>query len=119
MPKSKQSLHQPWQVFTTQGAETDIDSIISYLLAQDESESATRLLAELAETLDSLSTFPLRGHLPPELSEHPDKNIREVHVSAYRVIYRVIAQDVFIIFVADGRRNIQQALLTRALRVTS
>ena len=114
MPKSKPSTYQ---VSITQGAEADIASIIDFLLAQGDDDFVGQLLQEFSDAFKSLEQFPSRGHFPPELAELPDKAIRELHVNVYRLIYRTIEQNVFILFVADGRRNIQQALVNRALRL--
>ena len=114
MPRNKPTAYQ---VSITQGAEADISSIVDYLLTQNEAELAAQLLQEFAKAFNSLEQLPHRGHFPPELAELPNKHIRELHVSVYRLIYRIIEQDVLILFVADGRRNIQQALVNRALRL--
>ncbi len=113
MPRNKPAAYQ---VHITQGAEADISSAVDYLLAQDEGDVAAQLVQEFSEAFKSLEQLPHRGHFPPELAELPDKNIRELHVSVYRLIYRIVESDVFILFVADSRRNIQQALINRALR---
>ena len=120
MPRNKPAVYQ---VIITQGAEADISSIVDYLLTKNESELAAQLLQEFAKAFNSLEQLPHRGHFPPELAELTkltelaDKHIRELHVSVYRLIYRITEQDVLILFVADGRRNIQQALVNRALRL--
>ena len=117
MPRNKPAAYQ---VSITQGAEADISSIVDYLLTQNEAELAAQLLQEFAKAFNSLEQLPHRGHFPPELAELTklsNKHLRELHVSVYRLIYRIIEQDVLILFVADGRRNIQQALVNRALRL--
>lgn len=105
-----------FSVQITKAAEDDVAAIINYLLAQGADDVAAELWEGFEEAFRTLRTFPLRGHTPPELAEYPDKHIRELHVSVYRLIYRVIREEVFILFVADGRRNIAKALLDRALR---
>lgn len=105
-----------FSVHITKAAENDLSAIIDYLLGQDATEVAAELWRSFEEAFVSLCKLPLRGHTPPELSQYPDKRIREVHVSAYRLIYRVSDKEVFILFIADGRREIQQTLVERALR---
>ena len=39
---------------------------------------------------------------------------REVHFKPYRIVYRVLGEDVYVYLVADGRREMQ-ALLSRRL----
>ncbi len=105
-----------FSVQITKAAEDDIAAIIDYLLAQDAGDVAAELWGNFEEAFRTLRTFPLRGHMPPELAEYPDKRIKEIHVSVHRLIYRVIQEDVSILFIVDGRRNITKALLDRALR---
>ena len=103
-------------VHVTRHAEEDIVAILDYLLAQDAASAAADLWRRFDEAFASLQRYPARGHVPPELLEYPDRRIRELHVGVYRLIYRYFEQDVYILFVADGRRNIQDALLERVLR---
>ena len=116
MPKSNPATYQ---VSITQGAEADIMSTIDFLLPQGDDDFAGQLLQEFSNAFKSLEQFLSRGHFPPELAELPDKAIRELHVNVYRLIYRIVEQNVFILFVADGRRNIQQALVNRAMRLSA
>jgi len=104
-------------VHITRRAQEDIAAVLDYLLAQDDAVSAAvSLWRDFEEAFASLKRYPARGHIPPELQDYPDKRIRELHVGVYRLIYRSFAEDVHILFIADGRRNIQDTLLERALR---
>lgn len=105
-----------FDVHVTRHAEEDVASILDYLLVQDAAEVAVELWQRFEDAFTSLKHYPARGHVPPELLEYPDRRIRELHVGVYRLIYRWFEKDVYILFVADGRRNIQDALLERVLR---
>jgi len=105
-----------YNVHVTRHAEEDIAAVLDYLLAQDAVEAAADLWQSFEDAFASLQQYPARGHMPPELLGYPDKRIRELHVGVYRLIYRYFEQDVYILFVADGRRNIHDALLERVLR---
>ncbi|MDL2216414.1 type II toxin-antitoxin system RelE/ParE family toxin [Desulfovibrio sp. OttesenSCG-928-M14] len=102
-------------VHITRAAEGDIEAAIDYLLSQFADEAAADLWQAFEEAFASLAKLPLRGHFPPEMQEHPDKKIREIHAGPYRLIYRVLEKDVYVLCVADSRRDIQKTLLERAL----
>ena len=104
-----------FSVHITKAAEGDIEAAISYLLSQGADEAAVELWQLFEEAFTSLEGLPLRGHFPPELREYPDRHIREIHAGTYRLIYRVIERAVYILFVADTRRDIQKTLFERAL----
>ena len=106
-----------YKVQITRQAEEDVNSIIDYLLSQEALAAVRELWSEFEKAFTSLDKFPLRGHVPPELSEYPDKRIREVHASVYRIIYRVTGKQVHVLAVFDGRRDLQSILVERALRI--
>jgi toxin ParE1/3/4 len=110
------SVEGMFKAHVTRHAEEDIAAVLDYLLAQDAVPAAVDLWQRFEDAFASLKQYPARGHVPPELLEYPDKRIRELHVGVYRLIYRYFDQDVYILFVADGRRNIQDALVDRVLR---
>ena len=88
----------------------------SYLLGKLEFQAARDFIDAIEATVGSLEELPLRGHTPRELKDFPDKSIREVPVFNHRMIFRVMARDVFVLFVAHSKREIEQELITRAMR---
>lgn len=59
--------------------------------------------------------MPLRGVNPRELAELGIREYRQVFFKPYRIIYRVVADRVYIYLIADGRRNMQSLLSRRLL----
>jgi len=111
MSKGHQATHQ---VLLTQGAEQDLEAIHDYICEFDSVGNANHVLDELMRTAESLSRFPERGSYPKELLELGIKEYRQTFFKPYRVVYRVIGQQVVIYLIADGRRDMQ-ALLARRL----
>jgi toxin ParE1/3/4 len=52
--------------------------------------------------------------MPKELETLGIREFRQILLGQYRIIYRVIAKKVFILIIADGRRDMR-ALLERRL----
>ena len=103
-----------YDVRLTAGAERDLESIYDYIVEFDSSASANQVLDKLLKTADILATFPERGAYPRELQALGIREFRQVFFKPYRLIYRIIGQQVFIVLIADGRRDMQ-ALLARRL----
>lgn len=103
-----------FEVRYTRGAEDDLERLYDYLAEQGSSEIADALLDAVLEKVDALERFPHRGSVPKELAGLGIRNFRQLALSPYRILYRVIGQEVFVLLVADGRRDIQ-ALLERRL----
>ncbi len=105
-----------YRVVLVEDAERDIEDIHSYVARNDSVESADRVLDALEELCDSLTGLPERGHAPKELRDLGITQDREVHYKPYRVIYRIIGDEVVIHCVIDGRRDIESLLQRRLLR---
>jgi toxin ParE1/3/4 len=103
-------------VLLTEGAEQDLESIHDYICQYDCVDNAHRVLDGLADVLDTLSRFPERGSWPKELLGLGIREYRQIFFKPYRVIYRVVGQQVIVYLVADGRRDVQTLLAQRLLR---
>lgn len=104
-----------YEVLLTEGAEQDLESIYDYIAEFDCKASADYVLDRLLEVVESLSAFPERGAYPKELVALGIRDYRQTAFKPYRVIYRVMAQKVYIYVIADGRRNMQSLLVRRLL----
>jgi len=97
-------------------AEEDLYEIYNYIAANDSINKAEYILTKLEDACNSLSTFPNRGHLPPELERIGIYEYQEIHFKPYRIIYQITESTVYIHCVLDGRRDMQQLLQRRLLR---
>jgi toxin ParE1/3/4 len=104
-----------FEVLLTQGAEQDLESIYDYIAGSDSVVSANYVLDQLMEVVESLSQFPERGSYPKELAALGIKEYRQTFFKPYRMIYRVIGNQVMIYLIIDGRRDMQSVLERRLL----
>jgi len=103
-----------FEVRLTQGAEDDLEQIHSWLAEQRAADDADALLDMFSQVLAGLQEFPMRVTVPKELDALGIREFRQVLLHHYRVIYRVMGAAVYILIIADGRRDMQ-ALLERRL----
>ena len=106
-----------FNVHVIDDAEQDIFEIYHYIFASGSPLNAEKLLSELEQTIISLEHMPERGHMPPELKRIDVYGYREIHLKVYRIIYEIIGHDVFVHCVLDGRRDLQDLLRQRWLRL--
>ena len=103
-----------YKVELTRSALADLDDIIDWICREDSINRALHVLDEIQSRTDSLSSFPGRGTVPPELRSLGMDKYREVFFKPYRIVYHVKEQRVIINLIADGRRDMS-ALLQRRL----
>lgn len=104
------------KIAVSREAQGDILGIWTYLAEKEGVETADSFLDEIEATIQSLETFPDRGHIPPELERISVLNYREIHQLPYRIIFEITHSPIIIHCVLDGRRDIQTLLSERLLR---
>ena len=72
-----------YRVYIISDAEEDLIEIYKYIASDDSIEKAENLLQKLEETCQSLSEFPDRGHIPPELHRIGLFDFQEIHYKYY------------------------------------
>jgi toxin ParE1/3/4 len=106
----------PYAVFLTADAARDLEELYDYVALHDAPEKAEHLLERIEKTFSSLSEYPERGTYPKELSAPGIHEYREVLFKPYRVIYQVVNDRVYVLLIADGRRDMQTLLQRRLLK---
>lgn len=105
-----------FSVLLTDAAARDLESIWNYIRRNDGPGKAEHVLHQIEEVFQGLSEHPNRGAYPKELLPLGIREYREVLFKPYRIIYRVYHNDVFVLLIADGRRDMQTLLQQRLLR---
>jgi toxin ParE1/3/4 len=103
-----------YEVLLSKGAEQDLEAIYDYIAEFDSAANASYVLDALVSVVQDLANYPDRGSYPQELNALGIHEYRQVFFKPYRIIYRVIDRRVYIVLIADGRRDMQ-ALLSRRL----
>jgi len=100
----------------TQTAVEDLVSIIDYVVDRDGAVAAERLYGQITHVSAGLETMPLRCRVVPELEAEGLDGYREVLVGPYRLMFTVRGSDVVLLTAMDGRRDLGDLLIERALR---
>lgn len=102
-------------VYLTDDAVRDLDELHEYIRNHDTPEKADWVLGQIEQAFSGLLEFPERGVYPQELSSFGIREYREVFFRPYRIIYRVLGLQVFVLLIADGRRDMRTLLERRLL----
>jgi toxin ParE1/3/4 len=103
------------EVLLTEDAEHDLEHIYDYISESDSPRKADHVLDRLLEVTEGLAAFPERGPQPKELRSLGIQEYRQVFFKPYRIIYRVLGDQVVIYVIVDGRRDMQSLLSRRLL----
>ena len=105
-----------FQVFLTNDASGDLEELYDYIASHDAPGKADYVLDQIEKAFSSLSENPERGVYPKELLAIGLREYREIFFKPYRIIYRIMADNVYIMVIADGRRDMQTLLQRRLLQ---
>jgi toxin ParE1/3/4 len=106
-----------YSVYLISTAEEDIFEIYEYISRNDSPQKAEDVFSKLKEACESLATMAKRGHVPPELDRMSVRDYLEIHYKPYRIIYQIFGNKVFIHCVLDGRRDMEDLLQRRLIRI--
>ena len=90
------------KVHWTETAQDHLDGIYSYI-ARDSVEYALRMVDRLTRRSQQIADVPLSGHRVPE---YDMDQIREVIEQPYRIIYHIKPDQIDIIAVIHGARDV-------------
>ena len=105
-----------FQVYLTGDASRDLEELYDYIESHDAPGKADSVLDQIEKAFSSLSENPERGAYPKELLAVGLREYREIFFKPYRIIYRVMAENVYVMVIADGRRDMQALLRRRLLQ---
>jgi toxin ParE1/3/4 len=106
----------PFSVFLTDDAARDLEDLCDYINLYDVPGKEDYVLEQIEKALNSLSEYPQRGTYPKELLAIGLREYREIFFKPYRIIYRVMANNVYVLLIVDGRRDMQTLLQQRLLQ---
>jgi toxin ParE1/3/4 len=105
-----------FSVLLTDDASRDLEDIYDYIDLHDGRGKADHFLNRIEKAFNSLSENPERGAYPKELLAFGLREFREIFFKPYRIIYRVMEDKVYVLLIADGRRDMQRLLQRRLLQ---
>ena len=105
----------PFVVLLTNDAARDLNELYDYIAVHDSPRKADYVLEQIEKTFSTLSEFPERGVYPKELLKLGIREYREIFFKPYRIIYRVMVKNVYVLLTVDGRRDMQSLLQRRLL----
>ena len=82
-------------------ARNDLKQIYDYI-AKDSRYYATNVVENVVSKAENLDKFPEIGRVVPEIG---DKNVRELIIYSYRLIYELVSNDVQILAIIHGKRD--------------
>ena len=100
----------------TDDATGDLEEIYDYIDLHDVPGRVDYVLEQIEKAFSSLSEYPERGNYPRELLDIGIREYREIFFKPYRIIYRVMENNVYVLVIADGRRDMQTLLQRRLLQ---
>ena len=103
-----------FEVIWTKNAQFDLESIIEYIKI-DSLDIAKKIFFEIKTECSNLYYFPQRKRVVPELQQIGILKYREIIYERWRIIFKIENTKVYILFVVDSRRNLEDILFQRLI----
>jgi toxin ParE1/3/4 len=99
----------------TNDAARDLEELYDYIALHDAPRKADYVLDQIEKAFSKLSEFPERGAYPKEMLTLGIREYRQIFFKPYRILYRVMEKNVYVLLIVDGRRDMQSLLQRRLL----
>lgn len=106
---------EDFEIFWSPSAIRDLDDILDYVATSRGADAAERIHASIVQRVSTLSRAPSRARVVPELKDAGIRDYRELNFTPYRIPFRIAGKVVAVLGVFDGRRELGELLLKRAL----
>lgn len=107
-------MNNEFKVIWAQAAAKDLENIILFV-ADESPATALNILKKIKGKVSTLSSYPQRGRIVPELQDHGILVYRELIIPPWRVMFRISERKVDVLSVLDSRQNVEDILLNRLL----
>lgn len=105
-----------FKVLWSLAAQRDLEDIVDFI-ARDKPKTAFRLFQSIRAKAEKLRSNSERGRRPPELAHLRGLPFRELVLPPWRLIYRIKDKAVEVLAFFDGRRDLEEVLYERLLRI--
>lgn len=86
----------------------DLDAIRRYI-ARDDSAAARRWVSQLEQRANKAAAAPLAGRVVPEVGRN---DVREVFLRSYRIVYRVLEDEIHVLTIFEGHRQLPRGVVS-------
>jgi toxin ParE1/3/4 len=111
-------MNEQYQVYWSKTAESDLIAIIQFIHDKNP-QAASKVFTNIKDKASNLVLFPEPGRIVPELLAQGIGHYRELIIPPWRVIYRFSDDAVYVLSVLDSRRNLEDVLLERLIRINN
>jgi plasmid stabilization system protein ParE len=108
-------MSEVFDVRWTRTAVRDLDEILEYIAAERGLDQALQLYGTLRHSFASLAKMPRRCRQVPKLLDIGLFEYREVIERPYRLVFRIVDQEVVILAILDSRRALEELLIQRTI----
>jgi len=108
---------QKYELIISDFAEIDLKEIITFFYDKNIPYSI-ELYNKIKIRIAELEIFPERGKVVPELEKQGITKYRQIIEGNYRIIYSIKNTQVNILMIVDSRRNLEELLFMKLLKIS-
>jgi toxin ParE1/3/4 len=103
------------KVFWSFDAKTGLAEIVGYIKETSGVKVARQIYNRLQQKIEKSTTYPESSRIVPELAEIGVVEYQEIIESPWRVFFRTADDEVRIVSIIDGRRNVEEVLYRKMI----
>ena len=104
-------------IILTDDAAKDFQAIAEAARQREGAAKGEQIIDKIVKAAQELAHTPQKGGRLRELVDLGNREYREIFSGPYRLVYRLVEQNIQVLLIADNRKDIRALLEQRLLRV--
>lgn len=103
------------KIFWTKDAEEFFNEILEYLMEKSGESITRKIYDRLISKIDLLSSVSFKSKVSQDLKDIGINDVYELIESPWRIFYKLRNNEVAVLLIIDGRRNVEEILISKVI----
>ena len=103
------------KIFWTNDAVESFNEILEYLTEKSGENITQKIYDKIISKIDLLASVSFKSKICQELKDIGVNDVYELAEAPWRIFYKLKEKEVVVLFVLDGRRNIEEVLISKVI----
>ena len=103
------------KILWTKDAEESFNEILEYLMEKSGESITQKIYDKIITKIDLLASISFKSKLSQDLKDIGINDVHELTESPWRIFYKTRKDEIIILLILDGRRNIEEILISKVI----
>lgn len=103
------------KIFWTKDAEESFNEILEYLMEKSGESITRKIYDRIISKIDLLSSVSFKSKVSQDLKDIGINDVYELTESPWRIFFKLRNNEIIVLLILDGRRNVEEILISKVI----